>query len=152
VLIAMGLLLLLGGLIEFFLGFGLVGGPLILGSMATIVPALFSERGKTVGSEAKKWEVIVRSLFALVTLVGFSVAAWWGAAIMELTHEADTPGSFHSRTDFWDSHALFVVFLLIGIAGAARTLLTKRMAFLSWTLFLISAGILTVFAVQIATS
>jgi len=39
---------------------------------------------------------------------------------------------------------------LIGIAGAARTLLMKRMAFLSWTLFLISAGILAVFAVQIA--
>jgi hypothetical protein len=145
----MGLFLLLGGLIEFFAGFVSIGWPLILGSAVITVPALFSRRSKMVGSEAEKWKVAVRSLFALVTLAGFSVVAWWGAAIMGLTHEADTPGSFHSRTDFWDSHALFVIFLLIGIAGAARTLLMKRITVLSWTLFLVSAGILTIFAVQI---
>jgi hypothetical protein len=150
VLIATGLFLLLGGLSEFFSGFVPVGWLLVLGSVAIIVPALFSERGKTVGSEEKKWKVVVRSLFALVTLVGFSVAGWFGAAMMALTHEGDIPGSFHSRISPWDSGASFVIFLLIGIAGAARTLLMKRMAFLSWTLFLISAGILAVFAVQIA--
>ena len=78
------------------------------------------------GSEAKKWKMVVRSLFALAILVVFSVVGWLGAAMMALTHEGDTPGSFHSRIGGWDSYALLVIFLLIGITGAARTLFLNR--------------------------
>lgn len=87
---------------------------------------MFSDRGRTVGAKGKKWKLVVRSLFALAILAVFTVVGWYGAAMMALTHEGDIPGSFHSRISGWDSYALFVISLLIGITGAARTLFLNR--------------------------
>ncbi len=140
-LIGLGLCLLFEGVVELYSQFGPVAWPLILVSVTIIVSALLSPTRQEGGQQSRRWKVVVRNLFAVVTLVGFCVGGWFAAAIMGLSHESDIPGSLHYRIGDWDGFVVFIIFVLIGITGAARTLLVKRLQVISWSLFLLAGSI-----------